>query len=382
MNRKEINEIKKNFKQESGFFTLNKILLTIVNANHEVEMQSVSSPLLLSERAERVYRDILLQTLNTNVGRKSIQIDFEAQSDGDSNMSVTQSVLYGIVSTSLNSKQAIEDYTDKIVLTYTAPGPYAVITAHCTYTVRRKNKNDETDEMECEDYNFIASAYCPVCAVDSGFSYDFSTKTFSTEEDKKLYVVPKARHGLLFPTFDNRSANIHSAMIYSAKEKEYPLFYIENGLGCAAPLSAEAERKTWLSILESTFGDELDYPFLYELNRRLLDSAEEFKHETRLTSWGGRRFTSELNALGVDKDKLDKFLTVWNYTMDKGLFPGYLHVENIIDKKYTVKTSEFTISYTAEHGDSVSPTIIEGSRSFALKTADAVVAVNGAAINL
>ena len=60
MNRKEINEIKKNFKQESGFFTLNKILLTIVNANHEVEMQSVSSPLLLSERAERMYRDSLL----------------------------------------------------------------------------------------------------------------------------------------------------------------------------------------------------------------------------------------------------------------------------------------------------------------------------------
>ena len=382
MNRKEINEIKKNLKKESGFLTWNRILVTIVNAYHEVELQKVMSPLTLSTREETMYGDILLQTLNTNVGKKSVQIDFETQRNEDSTMSSTQTALYDLVDTAFNSEQAISEYTDKVVLTYPEQKPYAVITAHCTYTVRHKNKSDEFDEMDQEDYNFIISAYCPVCAVETGFSYDFSTKTFSTEADKKLYIVPKATHGLLFPAFDNRSANIHSAMVYVAKEKEYPTFYIEEGLGCKAPLSAATEKSVWLSILESTFGDELDYPFLYVLNQRLLQAAEGFRQDTRLVKWGGKRFAEEFEALEVEKEQIDKFLNVWEYTMNKGLFPGYLHLENIIDKKYTVKTAEFTISYTAEHGDSVSTTIIEGSRSFSLKTANAVVAVNGAPINL
>lgn len=35
MNKKEVSEIKKNFKEDSGFFTLNKILLTMVNMDGE-----------------------------------------------------------------------------------------------------------------------------------------------------------------------------------------------------------------------------------------------------------------------------------------------------------------------------------------------------------
>ncbi|MBP5433768.1 DUF4317 family protein [Ruminococcus sp.] len=379
MNRKEINEIKKNLKSEDGFLNFNKFLITIVNADHEVEMQRVVSPLMASEREERVYRDILLHTMNGNVGKKSVQIDFEP---GEQGLPQAQQALYDIVQTAINSDEALAEYTNDIILTYPSALPYAVITAHCTYTVRHRRSDDSSDEDNTEEFKFIVSAYCPVCTVDSGFSYDFGEKKFSTEEDKKLHIIPKPLHGLFYPAFDDRSANVNSAMVYVAKQNEFPAIYIEDGLGCKAPVSAKQEKEHWLWLLRTVFGDELSYPFLFTINELLIDASTEYSRDTRLTQFCKSDLAEILEMAGATAEQLSTFDKSFDYLVSTGSVPGYLYLQNLIDSRFTFKTSEYTVSCSVANADSVSTTVIDGSRSFQLRTSDMVMDVNGATVTL
>ena len=142
MNKKEVSEIRKNFKEDSGFFTLNKILLTMVNMDGEEIFTKNQNIFTINDREQEMYYTILRNVLNTSVGKKLIQYDFDYNRGGEE----AQHTLYNVVASKAQDAVSVETYVERILGTTVYPGPYALVTAHCTYTVRRKNKKDDIDE--------------------------------------------------------------------------------------------------------------------------------------------------------------------------------------------------------------------------------------------
>ena len=328
----------------------------------------------MSERESEMYYNILKNVLSTAVGKKLVQYDFR---DDDYGKDVLNK-LFAVVGSKMNDDHAVETYTNHVVDTVPYSEPYALITAHCTYTVRRKDKNDDIDGDNTEEYNFIIAAFCPAHTVDSGFSYNNSTGDFSTESDSRLYISPKPTDGFIYPTFDNRSPNVSSVMYYSRKAKDFNSIIVEDTLGCNFQMSPICETQNFNYLISQTFGEELNYSTLYNINEALIDYEADFSSDTRAVTVSANELINILRNISVSEDDLNKFSALY-----KGLCGDCeLHMANIISNKIKLQTSEYTVNVKLTNADKISTTIVDGSRAIKLSTGDSLMTVNDIPANI
>jgi hypothetical protein len=371
MNKLEVSEIKKIFDHGNGYFTLNKLCVAIISET-EIKHSFTKSGALLEAREVDMYYKILKAVINKKVGRNLIQYDFPKEAYG---LGHAQNVLYNVNSSKFNTDVDTEAFLDMIVNNYTVEAPYAVVSAQCTYNVRRKGEVlDDADN----EYNFLVTAICPVVQVDSGFSYNNITGEFSTEGDPKLYIQQKPTDGFIFPTFDNREPNINSVMYYCKKSAEADVAIVEDVLECNFKCSADQEKDYFNYILQSTFGDKVNYQFMYALNEKLTEIAENHKGDTRLYTVDEDKLSDILSGLGADEAEISTFGTVYQKIYGDNIFT----LNNLIESNIKLKTSEYTISFSKAVGDLVSTTVIDGARAIRLKTTDSKMEVNEAEVNI
>lgn len=373
MNKKEVSEIKKNFKEDSGFFTLNKIILTMVNMEGDIIFTKRPTIFSMTERELDMYYKILKNVLSTKVGKNLIQYHFKADDDGKK----ANSTLFAVLTSKFNDDYALADYTNHIVDSMNYTGPYAIITAHSTYTVRHKRK-DDTDSDNTEEYNFLVAAVCPAHIVDSGFSYDNATGEFSTESDPKLYISHEPTDGFIYPTFDNRSPNVSSVMYYCKNPKNMNDSIVEYTLGCKFTMSPITETDTFNYLISQTFSEDLNYTDIYTINDLLIDYYDDLKADTLPVKVGVKELSAILYNAGATEEDRDKFCALYKMVCDGAEFD----ITNLISSRIKLKTSEYTVSLKSGNGDKVSTLVSDSAKSIKLSTEDALLEVNSVPIVL
>ena len=147
MNKKETAEIKKNFSDKSGFFIMERVLTAFVDAEKNVRCQNVSSCLTMPVEEHDVYDETLKKVLNTNVGKNFSEYEFPNEAYEEDQ---PQHILYSLLKSELKDEIVCENFLNHIANNIAYTGPFAVITAYCVYTIRKKDKNDEFAEGEDE----------------------------------------------------------------------------------------------------------------------------------------------------------------------------------------------------------------------------------------
>lgn len=374
MNKKEVSEIKRVVKIDNPFCVLNKLFITMVNADGEYVFMKNPSVHTLTEREENMYYDIFRNMLSTNVGKKFIQYDFEKESfepNGVQNLMLTN------IQQGFNNVDSRTDLLDKIVDNLRYTGPYAIVTGYFTYTVRHKNKAGEDNKFSDEDFNFILTAICPAQIVDSGFSYNYSTMEFSTESDPKLYINSKPTDGFMFPAFDNRSADVSSVMYYSKSPKTFNDSVILDVLQAKFELSPMAQTEIFQKLLQDTFGERLDYQLLYHINNYIQEYVENFTGDTKPMYLGVGELTSILHDLFEDGEE-EKFEALYKAYCDKIEFDSV----NLIAKKMKLQTSEYALSFNCIYGSKVDAKVVDSMRAIQLTTEDNLLDVNGIVVTM
>ena len=374
MNKKEVSEIKRVVKIDNPFCVLNKLFITMVNADGEYVFMKNPSVHTLTEREENMYYDIFRNMLSTNVGKKFIQYDFEKESfepNGAQNLMLTN------IQQGFNNVDSRTDLLDKIVDNLRYTGPYAIVTGYFTYTVRHKNKSDEENKFSDEDFKFILTAICPAQIVDSGFSYNYSTMEFSTESDPKLYINSKPTDGFMFPAFDNRSADLSSVMYYSKSPKTFNDSVILDVLQAKFELSPMAQTEIFQKLLQDTFGERLDYQLLYHINNYIQEYVENFTGDTKPTYLGVGELTSILHDL-FEEGEEEKFEALYKAYCDKIEFDSV----NLIAKKMKLQTSEYALSFNCIYGSKVDAKVVDSMRAIQLTTEDNLLDVNGIVVTM
>ena len=138
MNKKETAEIKKNFSDKSGFFIMERVLTAFIDAEKNLRYHNINSCLTMPVEEHDVYDETLKKVLNTNVGKSFVEYEFpnEAYEEGK-----PQNVLYTLLRSELKDSEVCEDFLNHIANNIAYTGPFAVITAYCSYTIRRQDKN-------------------------------------------------------------------------------------------------------------------------------------------------------------------------------------------------------------------------------------------------
>lgn len=369
MNKKEISEIKKIFSDDCGFFTMNRVVSAFVDSEKNVKYKSNRLyNAMPSEEAELIMIN-LKKVLSGQIGKNLLEYQFPKSSYGEGG---PQKFFYEILQSKLKDDDVSDRLINAIVENVEYVSTYAIFAAHCTYSVLKKNKNnDSTGEAEF-DYNFIVTAICPVNLRIDGLIYNEESNEIAKKASSDR-IVELPTDGFLFPLFSDRTADVNGVMYYTKNPKKPNTSVVDNLLGCEFVMSCQSERATFHAILNNVVADELDYSLITTVNDKIQEIVDQNSQETEIPTIDKHRLSSILWESGVSQEKLENLPKVFESAMgDKSLT-----AVNLVDKKTVVTVPSITVNIRKDAVDKVRTEVIDGKKCLIIDLDDPEISING-----
>ncbi|MGN0601470.1 MAG: DUF4317 domain-containing protein [Oscillospiraceae bacterium] len=369
MNKKEIAEIKKNFSDDCGFFTVGHVISAFVDSEKNIKYKSNRLYNTLPAEEAELIMIILKKVLSGQIGKNLLEYSFpkESYSDGGS-----QSFLYEVLKSKFTDDDISDKFLNEIVEKTEYVSTYSIFSAYCTYSVLKKNKNDDFGEDADLDYNFIITAICPVNLRIDGLVYNEETNEIAKKADSDR-IVELPSDGFLFPVFNDRTPDVNGVMYYTKNAKKPNTSIVDNLLGCEFVMSCQSEKATFHAILNNVVADELDYSMITTVNEKIQEIVDQNSHETEIPTIDKNRLSSILWESGVSQEKLEHLPKVYETAMgDKPLT-----AVNLVDKKTVLSVPSITVNIKKDAVDKVRTQIIDGKKCLIIDLDDPDISVNG-----
>lgn len=369
MNKKEIAEIKKNFSDDCGFFTVNHVVTAFVDAEKNIKCKTNQLYNIIPQDESELIMINLKKVLSGRIGANLLEYGFpkDAYLDGGA-----QHFLYDTLTSKLVDDEAVDKFLNAIVEKVEYISTYTIFAAHCTYSVLSKNKAGDFDEEADTDYNFIITAICPVNLRIDGLIYNEENNSIAKKESSDR-IVELPSDGFVYPLFNDRSADVNGVLYYTKNAKKPNVSMIEDFLGCEFVMTGQNEKETFHSILNNVVGDELDYDLITTVNEKIQTYIDQNAHETEVTTIDDHKLSSILWEAGVSQEKLENLPKVYESAVgDKSLT-----AVNIVDKKTVLTVPSITVNIGKDAVDKVKTQIIDGRKCLIIALDDPEISVNG-----
>ena len=376
MNKKEITELKKSFKSDNGYFTMDRILTAFVDAEKNILYNNTHSTYTMTVEDRDIYDETLLKILNTNIGKNFKEFAFpnSAYEEGQS-----QNILYNVVKGELKDTEYNNTYIEHIVNNLMYTGPYTIITAFCVYNVRKKNSNDEFNEdSEDELYKFILTAICPADTGDDGFIFDSNNKEIIKKLNTELIINKAPSDGFIFPVFSNRSSDINYVGIYSKSKAKPNISMIDDVMSCTFTTTSDVEKKNFQTILKTVVDEDLNYNFINNVNDKIKDIIDQNKDETEAATINSNKLEDIFSECGLNQDRVNMVKPVYEKLCGDNELTAY----NLVDYKTTVDIDGIKVNIKSYDTDKVRTSVIDGRRCLIIDIDDPTVEINGLPVTL
>jgi len=369
MNKKEINEIKKNFSDDCGFFTVNRVITAFVDAEKNIKCKTNQLYNIIPQDESELIMANLKKVLSGRIGANLLEYSFprDAYLEGGS-----QQFLYKVLKSRFNDDETVDEFLNAVTEKVEYISTYSVFAAHCTYSVFNKNKSGELDEEAESDYSFIITAVCPVNLRIDGLIYDETSNSIAKKEGSDR-IVELPTDGFLYPLFNDRAADVNGVMYYTKNAKKPNTSFIEEFLGCEFVMTGQSEKETFHSILNNVCGEELDYDLITTVNEKIQTIIDQNAHETEVTTIDNNKLSSILWEAGVSQEKLENLPKVY----DKHMGDKPMTAVNLVDKKTVLTVPSITVNIGKDAVDKVKTQVIDGRRCLVIALDDPEISING-----
>lgn len=375
MNRKEISEIRRRFNLDKN--AISCIRGCYVNDKHEI-VSMFNRPLLSfpQEEAEK-YLAIFRRTLSGIPGKNLVDMVFRPDQvmDGEEHR-----LLSALRNTALKVEEGVQTLYQKIIDNLEMEGNYLILMLHDAYDVPFRTKDElKMDDASEEVFDYIMCAICPVKLSKPALSYYAEDNEF---HDRELdWVVASPELGFMFPTFDDRAANIYNALYFTRDTETMHGEFISAVFNTDSPMPADEQKETFQALLEETLGDELSYEVVQTVHEQIREKIEEQKadKEAEPLVISKREVKNMLESCGISEEHVAAFEQKYDEDFGATIDLGAHNIVN--ERKFEVRTPDVTIQVNPERSDLVQTRIIDGFK-YILIRADEGVAVNGVNINI
>ncbi len=301
MNKKEISEIKKQFSPANCSIT--RICGCYVDGDKNKKTELKEAFLSLSEEEMFKYFEIFKKTLSGTLGKNLLNMEFPTNQEADGG---TQEFLMRLRASRLTDDELIQQFYDRIIENYDYPENYYIILVHAVYDIPGKS-SDGLDMFDASDeiYEHLLCSICPVKLSKAGLCYNAETNLI--EDRIRDWIVEMPESGFLFPVFNDRSTDIHGLLYYSKNAEALHDLFIDQVLGCTAPMSAGGQRDSFNMLVEETLGDDCDYNTVISIHEKLNELIEAQKDEPEPVVLTKPEVKRLLEDCGVAEEKLDTF---------------------------------------------------------------------------
>lgn len=354
MNKKELAEIKKNFGEHSGLFTLNRVQTAYIDTQKNVLFQSNELYSITPEEIGAVLMESLSKIFKGNLGKGLLEYPFprEQYDEGGS-----QKVLWEAVRTKLADENACAALMQRIINNLAYEPAYTLIIGHCSYSIMSRDRNGDDLDSAADEYNFIVCAVCPAITNDDGLMFDGNE--ISKKPNTELVIAREPTDGFFYPVFSDRAPDVNSVMYFTKSPKKPNISFVNDVLGCEFRMSANGEKKTFQQVMHDVCGDELNYTVITQVNEKLRELVVNSKNETELPVVDENRMYNILSDSGVSDERLEGLKTIFENKVGN----GGLTATNLVEPKTKLSTSEITVSISKDATDKVRTTTIEGRLS-------------------
>jgi hypothetical protein len=220
---------------------------------------------------------------------------------------------------------------------------------------------------------------CPVKTGKLELGYVPEEKRFRSSLAGQVVAAPEL--GFMFPTFDDRTANIYSALFYTRNSGEAHDGFIESVFRTNVPMSAARQRETFDALLEETAPRENSFDVVQSVHEQLSERIALHKEsrDPEPLSLTIPEMGELLEKSGTSPEQAEAFCHKCEeeFGADAALSPA-----NLTDpKRMTIEASEVKISVDPKFGYLIQPRIIDGKK-YILVSADQGIELNGIAVEI
>ena len=373
MIKSEVNEIKKQYTPKNCSIT--RICGCYVDGEKNKKTEFTEAFLSLPEEELFKYFELLRKMLTGNIGKNLLSLDIPLLSE---DIDGAQYQLLKLRDSKLKDPELINDFYDKIIGSYEYVGNYLILLIHNAYDVPGKTNDGITmDDASDTVYEYIQCAICPVNLSKPGLSYDIQSNEFHNRI--RDWVVEMPETGFLFPAFNDRASDIHSALYYCKNTEEAHPEFSELMLGCELPLTAKTQKETFQTIIEETLGDHIEYEVVQNIHENLMDMIEEHKEIPEPLVLHKTDVKKLFEQSGVLDEQMETFDKLYETCIGEEDTP--LYVNNVASvRSFEVKTPDVVIKVNPERADLVNTIMYEGKKCLMIEI-NSNIEVNGIVIS-
>lgn len=375
MNKKEINEIRRRIKPEKS--AISRIYGCYVNSNKEI-ISDLDEPLgPMSEDEAEKYLGLLKKTLSGMPGKNLIDIIFSTQQVQDSD---EHRLLSALRSSELKDGAVRHEFYQHIINKLEMEDDnYLILLAHDIYDVPYRAKDDSIQSDAGDTvFSYILCCVCPVKAGKPSLSYSPEENEFHSFASGPVVTAPEL--GFMFPTFDDRTANIYNALFYARNADEIHHEFIDAVFHTDAPMMAAEEREAFETALSDALDEDCRFDVVQSVHEQLRDKIDEHREskdpEPLVVS--AKEIGDVLLKCGVPEERVNVFREkCGELQIDAAMNP-----ENIINSgKFEVSTGNTTISVEPKQSYQLETRVIDGRR-YILVPADEGAEINGFSVKI
>lgn len=369
MTKKEIAEIKKLFKKDSNI--IHTISGCYVDAEKQIKLISKDAYYSLPEEDSFKYEEIFRKVLSGNPGRNLNLMEFPLEEELEGGK---QEFLYKLRNTNLEDDELLMEFYQKIIEHYIYAQNYYIILIDIKYDVPGKGKDSlEISDASEEVYHAILCAICPVNLSKASLSYN--AETLSIQNRVRDWVVEAPMTGFLFPSFRDRSTDIHSLLYYSKSTESLGESFIKELFGTYPILSASEQKEVSKELLAKVLEDEAAYEIMENVYEKLKDLIAENAENGTALELDKRDMKAILQNAGAGEESMEKYEDLADEEVK-------FVAENIIDtKKFEVKRNGIVVKAEPDFMHLISTRAIDGKNCLVIEI-DHHIEVNGVPIRV
>ena len=373
MNKREISEIKKQFKKDNNAIT--RICGCYVDAEKQIKTKLKEAFFALSEEEIFKYYEIFKKTLSGTLGKNLHNLEYSIHDEGPDS---AHALLMKLREEKLTDDETVDAFYEKVIESYDYGENYYIILIHSAYDIPGKALDgEEMFDASDEVYHHILCCICPVKLSEPGLSYNEMTNAI--EERPRDWWVQPPMTGFLFPAFNDRSTDIHGLLYFSKNPEELHTEFIEACLGAPSPISFKAQKEAFHEILTDTLGEECEYEIVRQIHETLAELEEEHKEDMEPVTLGKSQVRELLEKSGVQPEQLEHFDKAYEEAAGEDtaiLLPAITGAG-----KFAVKTPDVGIKVNPDRLDLVETKFIDGRRFLVIAVEDNVE-VNGMPVKM
>ena len=373
MNDKELREIRRRFRPDQS--NIMGIRGCLVNENREI-VTTFYQPMVkcTADESEKLLA-IMKKSLSGGLGSNLIDISFSTKQVLESE---EHSLLMNMRKSALKDEDAVNSFYNKVIESVSMDGNYVILLAYDNYDVFTYT-TDGQKEDSADVFSYIICSICPVKQMKTALSFrDYDNSFHSIDAD--LMLCPP-QLGFMFPSFDDRCANIYGALYYTKDISNINEMFIEKIFNTPLPMSASEQKESFDSCLVETLEGECDFETVRSVHEQISEIVREHKEskDDEPLTMTKKKLEEVLEYCGVDEERVGTFDKKYD---DEFGSDTEINPKNIVDvKKFELATPDVTIKVNPERKELVSTQIINGVKYILIRAADGVE-VNGVNINI